>query len=58
MFLLRSPKNRTWYQKLKAIDIQLQNNSKPLNANSGMVGVEPRRLSLVNLKKLGFTAAN
>ena len=36
----------------------MQNNSKHLNANSGMVGVEPLRLSLVNLKKLGFTAAN
>ena len=29
-----------------------------MNANSSMVGVEPLRLSLVNLKKLGFTAAN
>ena len=36
----------------------MQNNSKHLNANSGMVGVEPLRLSLVNSKKLGFTAAN
>ena len=50
---------RTWYQNLKATDIQMQNtcNSKHLNASSGMIGVQPQRLSLVNLKKLRFTAA-
>ena len=30
----------------------MQNNSKHLNANSGMVGLEPLRLSLVNSKNL------
>ena len=39
---------RPWYQNLKATDIQMQSNSKHLNANSGMVSVEPQRLSLVN----------
>ena len=48
---------RPWYQNLKATDIQMQSNSKHLNANSGMVSVEPQRLSLVNFKKMGFTAA-
>ena len=35
----------------------MHNNSKHLNVNSCMVGVEPLRLSLVNFKKIGFTAA-